>query len=403
MLSSLRILQLSNYMTGSAVLTDGLTALEHIHISGAGNVQCNLGPWARFSSLQSLRISNVTSGSMQFGIHSRLTSLELSICPHLTELPPSLGNLGQLRTLVLRALPNLLHLPDTISQLTSLTALTIHQCDSLDAETITSLANLRTLELVSPYRKCPALAPLQQLRELGIDTTESDYYDMLSPATISALTNLSSFTLLLPRWDQGLQHQVSFPALAQLPRLRRVVCTRIPGFAADLVSNMLVNATTVTALELRCTKDGNLLPVLQRVVTLASLRQLTIAASELEIPEDVTKLTNLTRLSLSWSKSPILPDIVFSLTTLRHLNINTYAFALPEQISRLHQLRVLKLSGAMLCRQVTSLRCLERLHADSKDKLVHGKTELLRALCELVQMRVRMSTPIGRLHLYWMK
>jgi Leucine-rich repeat (LRR) protein len=359
-LSSLRVLHLSIRLASDVALRSGLTALERlflVHISSETLRTMDLSPLARFSNAQSLSIRNVAPDNIQFGVHSRLTSLVISYCPGLLELPASLGNLTQLRKLKLDANKSLERLPDEISRLTALTSLTINGNTILSTDAIASLNSLRSLALynVDSWDCVTALANLQDLR-----LADNEWCSI--PVGLTRLTRLTRLALANNSACRDFPMNCSskfpdidldFPPISRLPRLKEVSCFMKDDTSTYQVNNMLMDATSITSLQVYAFYDMYDEPSFPpALASLHHLRKLNLVyfVYTSHWPDNMTNLSMLTSLSITNANCMAeqeVPDFVFSLTTLEHLAVNIVEQdqRLSDQVSRLQQLRLLELEG----------------------------------------------------------
>jgi Leucine-rich repeat (LRR) protein len=377
-LSSLRVLELTCRLDSDVALRSGLTALKRLFINISSNTlpAIDIGPLTRFYNIQSLSINHVVPDSIQFGVHTRLTSLMISCCPGLRELPASMGNLIQLRELKLHYNKSLERLPDEISRLTALTSLTINGYPILSTDAIASLTSLRSLALfhVGGWDCVTALTNLENLR-LADDKWCSIPVGLtlLTRLTRLALANNDSRNAVPNHSFEFPDIDLDFPPVSRLPRLKEVSCFMKDDTSANQVNNMLMNATSITSLQVYAFFDMYDEPSFPpAIASLHNLRKLDLVyfVYTHHWPDNMTNLSMLTSLSIT-NKNCLaeqgIPDFVFSLTTLEHLAVNIMKGEerLPEKVSRLQHLRVLKLPASiLLCRQVTQLQRLKRVQVD---------------------------------------
>lgn len=285
-LSSLRALSLHCLRLPEAVCR--LPALQELSIITLYEERLNAPLW-ELQQLKVLSISNcfeLEHLPASIGSLSMLQRLALRNAFSLVSLPAQLCSLPGLLSLSLSSCPALGSLPENLGDLTALEALSIDRCSALRAlpASITQLTNLTSLEL----SHCRGLLELPQdihglvnLRKLTLSVL--DCVQKL-PDNLPSLSNLMDLTLSSCPEIQALP--LFFGWLPRLARLHISHCPRLSELPVSL--GML---TSLTGLHL----EGN------------SLR---------EVPESVSKLTNLRDLVVDQPHTPYLSRKLLSIRAL---------------------------------------------------------------------------------------
>ena len=300
-LSGLRRLSLGGTKANDLSPLAELQALEELEIRDCANIR-DLGPLARLPSLRALTLSQCGVCDLSpLSAMPALQSVDLSLHTSLDKLT-ALGELAQLRALHLRDMPGTSIA--WISTVPHLAELTVSNCPNLkDLAALGSLTSLQTLDLsMTPVVDLSPLTSMRELRQLDLLCT-----DVRSIAPLGALTKMEELNLMMAPLE-------NLVGLATCGRLRRlVVC---PVSYRDLSS-----VSGLSELEVLWLDADDRLVDLEPLRPLRQLREITIDGGA---ASDLTPIRGMGRLrAAAFRRMPIQTiEPIAGLPCLRELDVS---------------------------------------------------------------------------------